>query len=107
MSARSDSGGGVRVGVPASAGLRAGGHNHRGAALPSRLTDPTSESESRRRASTVCSVGGFRGLNEGDASCAVGSDRDDASSGGVFEGKTVANAPAGWVTSTPEVVAEA
>ena len=107
MSARSGSGGGLRVGVPASAGLRAGGHNLRRTARESRPTDPTSGSESRRRLSAVCSVSGFRGLNEGDASWAVGSDRDDASSGGVFEGKTVASAPAGWVTSTPEVVAEA
>jgi len=48
------------------------------------------ESESRRRPSAVCPVGGFRGLNEGGTSGAVGSGGDDAASGGVFEGKIVA-----------------
>src|SRR5262249_27886001 len=44
--------------------------------------------------------------NEGEASCAVGSGRDGAASGGVFEGKIVATVPSG-VNSTGEVAAEA
>jgi hypothetical protein len=55
-----------------------------------RLSAPTTGSESRRRPSGLCSVGGFRCRNEGEASCAVGSGRDGAASGGVVEGISVA-----------------
>src|SRR5262249_1685695 len=60
-----------------------------------RSSAPTTGSESRRRASAVCRAGGFRGLNEGGASCAVGSGSDGAAPGGAFEGKIVATVPSG------------
>ena len=66
-----------------------------GLCLGMRLSAPTTGSGSRRRPSGVCSVGGFRGLSEGEASCSVGSGRNGAASGGVFEGKIVATVPAG------------
>jgi hypothetical protein len=59
-----------------------------------RLSAPTTGSESPRRPSGVSSVGGFRVLSEGEASCAVSSGRDDAANGGAFGGKTVATVPA-------------
>jgi hypothetical protein len=51
-----------------------------------RLPTLTTGSESRRRPSAVCPVGGLRALNEGGTSGAVGSGGDDAASGGVLEG---------------------
>src|SRR5262249_10977157 len=44
-------------------------------------------------AAAVCPAGGFRGLNEGVVSCAVGSGRDGTTPGGVFGRKIVATVP--------------
>jgi hypothetical protein len=52
-------------------------------------------------------AGRFQGLNEGDASCAVGSGRGGAGAGGAFWGKIVAivpprgNIPAGVAADAP------
>jgi hypothetical protein len=62
-------------------------------------------SESRRPAAAVRPAGGFRGLHEGEASCAEGSGRDGAAPGRSFLGENRCNRSFGCVSSTPEFAA--
>jgi hypothetical protein len=64
-----------------------------GLCLGVRLSAPTTGSESRRRSSAVCSVGGFRGLNEGEASCAVGIGRGGRLPAAFLRGKSLQSFP--------------
>jgi hypothetical protein len=76
-----------------------------GLCLGVRLGGPTTGSESRRRGFAVRPVSGFRGLSEGEASCAVGSGRVGAVRGGVLR-ENRCNCSFGWVPSLAGVAAE-